>query len=159
LAIRVRCCRVIIAYTPREALQVLRDIVKQPIELMPQSDGDLGSRMNNAFKDLFARGYESAIIVGADLPTLPLSHLSAAFSALGRKSVVLGPCPDGGYYLIGLSAPRPELFEGIAWSTNQALGQTMARINRLGLEMRRLTPWYDVDTVDVLRQLRLLPQS
>jgi hypothetical protein len=127
LVIRVSRCRVIIVYTPREASQVLRDIVKEPIELMPQSSGNLGSRMSNVFKYLFMRGYESAVMIGADSPTLPLSHLRAAFAALERKPVVLGPSLDGGYYLIGLRAPQPELFKGIAWSTNQVLSQTIER--------------------------------
>lgn len=163
LVIRVRHCRAIIVYTPREASQVLRDIVKKPIEFMPQSSGDLGSRMSNAFKDLFARGYESAVMIGADLPTLPLSHLRAAFAALERKPVVLGPSLDGGYYLIGLRAPQTELFKGIAWSTNQVLSQTIERVNQLGLQVECLEPWYDVDTVDDLNflvsHLRLLMVS
>lgn len=163
LASRVGRCKVIIVYTPQEASQVLPDIVKRPIELMPQSSGDLGGRMSNAFKDLFARGYESAIMIGADLPTLPSRYLRAAFAALERRPVVLGPSLDGGYYLIGLRAPQPELFEGIAWSTNQVLGQTIDRINRLSLEVQCLEPWYDVDTADdldfLVSHLRLLMAS
>lgn len=163
LVIRVSDCRAMIAYTPREASQVLRDIVKKPIELMPQSSGDLGSRMSNVFKHLFAWGYESAVIIGADSPTLPLSHLRVAFAALERKPVVLGPNLDGGYYLIGLRAPQPELFKGIAWSTNQVLSQTIERVNQLGLQVQCLEPWYDVDTVDDLNflvsHLRLLMAS
>jgi len=130
---------------------------------MPQSSGDLGGRMSNAFKDLFARGYKSAIMIGADLPTLPSRYLRAAFAALERRPVVLGPSLDGGYYLIGLRAPQPELFEGIAWSTNQVLGQTIDRINRLSLEVQCLEPWYDVDTADdldfLVSHLRLLMAS
>ena len=104
-----------------------------------------------------------AIIIGGDLPTLPLGRLRAAFSALEQKPVVLGPSLDGGYYLIGLRAPQPELFEGVAWSTPQVLEQTVQRLNQLGLEMACLEPWYDVDTVDDLRflvsHLRLLMAS
>jgi len=163
LASRVSRCEVIIVYTPQEASQVLREIVKKPVELMPQSSGDLGNRMSSAFKELFARGYESAVVIGADLPTLPVSHLRAAFAALERRPVVLGPSLDGGYYLIGLRAPQPELFEGIAWSTNQVLGQTIDRINQLGLGVEGLEPWYDVDTVDdldfLVSHLRLLMAS
>lgn len=95
-------------------------------------------------------GYESAVIIGADLPTLPLGYLRAAFTVLEHQPVALGPSQDGGYYLIGLRAPQPGLFEGIAWGTNQVLVQTMDRVNRLGLEARCLPPWYDVDTVDDL---------
>jgi len=119
--------------------------------------------MRDAFKELFAGGYESAVMIGADLPTLPLSHLRAAFAALERRPVVLGPSLDGGYYLIGLRAPQPELFEGIAWSTSQVLSQTIERINQLGLQVQCLEPWYDVDTIDdldfLVSHLRLLMAS
>ncbi|MDP3046824.1 MAG: DUF2064 domain-containing protein, partial [Chloroflexota bacterium] len=103
---------------------------------------------------------ESAVIIGADLPTLPLSHLTAAFSMLDRRPAVLGPSLDGGFFLIGLRNLQPELFEGIAWSTRQVLGQTVDRINRLGLALECLEPWYDVDTVEdldfLISHLRLL---
>lgn len=150
LAMRVGRCKTFLVYTPREASPVLQDMVEQPIDLIPQSSGDLGSRMNDAFKDLLARGYELPVIIGGDLPTLPLSRLRTAFLALERSPVVLGPSLDGGYYLIGLRALQPELFEGIAWGTPQVLGQTIDRINRLGLEVRCLEPWYDVDTAEDL---------
>ena len=153
LARRVRSWETLLFYTPEEARQVLRDIVKEPLELIPQSRGDLGERMSQAFQQLFARGHRLAIIIGGDLPTLPLSRLRAAFSALEQKPVVLGPSLDGGYYLIGLQAPQPELFDGIAWGTPQVLEQTVHRLNRLGLEAECLEPWYDVDTVDDLRFL------
>jgi len=150
LAMRVGRCKALLVYTPREASRVLRDMVEQPIDLIPQSSGDLGSRMNDAFKDLFACGYESCVMIGGDLPTLPLSRLRTAFSALERSPVVLGPSLDGGYYLIGLRVSQPALFEGITWSTPQVLGQTIDRINRLGLEVHCLEPWYDVDTAEDL---------
>ena len=153
LVIKVSHCSFVIAYTPRESGQVLRDIVKKPIEYIPQSSGDLGDRMNKVFKDLFARGYESAIIIGADSPTLPLSHLEAAFAARERKPVVLGPSLDGGYYLIGLRTPQPGLFEGIDWSTKRVMSQTIERAKKLGLQVLCIKTWYDVDTVDDLNFL------
>lgn len=163
LAMRGRSWETIIFYTPEEARQVLRDMVKEPLELVPQSRGDLGERMGQAFQELFARGHRLAVVIGGDLPTLPLGRLRAAFSALEQRPVVLGPSLDGGYYLIGLQAPQPELFEGVAWGTSKVLEQTVDRLNRLGLEVECLEPWYDVDTADDLHflvsHLRLLMAS
>jgi rSAM/selenodomain-associated transferase 1 len=160
LVMRLDGIEILLLYDPPEAAQALREMIGESFELAPQSGGDLGSRMNNGFRDLFARGCESAIIIGTDLPTLPLSHLTAAFSILDRKATVLGPSLDGGYYLFGLRELQPQLFEGIAWSTNRVLGQTVDRINRLGLAVECLEPWYDVDTVEDLgfltSHLRLL---
>src|SRR5207244_2443672 len=68
----------------------------------------------------------------------------AAFTALGRRDVVLGPARDGGYYLIGLAAPEPALFRGIAWSTAVVAVETRARARALGLSCHLLRRLRDV---------------
>jgi glycosyltransferase A (GT-A) superfamily protein (DUF2064 family) len=70
--------------------------------------------------------------------------------------VVLGPADDGGYYLLGMSAPHTHLFEDIAWSTDTVAEQTRARARALGVDLVELAPWYDVDDRDAL--LRLIEQ-
>jgi len=153
MARRTRRWKTLLFYTPEEAGQVMRAIVERPIELIPQGGVDLGERMHRAFQQLFARGHRVAVIIGGDLPTLPLSRLREAFSALERKPVVLGPSLDGGYYLIGLQSPQPELFEGVAWGTSRVLKQAVDRLTLLGLEAECLEPWYDVDSVEDLQFL------
>jgi uncharacterized protein len=150
LALHVGGVEVSILYDPPEASQWLRDMAGESIDVAPQSGGDLGRRMNNGFRHLFARGCGSAVIIGADLPTLPLSRLTAAFAMLDRQPAVLGPTMDGGYFLIGLRDLQPQLFQGVAWGTRQVLGQTVDRANHLGLAVECLEPWYDVDTVEDL---------
>jgi glycosyltransferase A (GT-A) superfamily protein (DUF2064 family) len=61
---------------------------------------------------------------------------------------------DGGYYLIGLERLHPELFAGIAWSTEHVISQTLAICHRLGLSVHQLPEWYDVDVADDLDRLR-----
>lgn len=112
----------------------------------PQGDGDLGARL--------ARVPAPCLILGTDSPHLPMQILRDALAALARADVVLGPADDGGYYLIGLRAPRPALFENIAWSTDRVLAQTLALAQTLGLTTELLPPWYDIDTVADLRRLR-----
>jgi hypothetical protein len=68
--------------------------------------------------------------------------------------LVLGPSEDGGYYLIGLRAPHPDLFEAIPWSTSRVLPQTIRRAEAKGLRIVRLPSWYDVDTPGDLERLR-----
>jgi uncharacterized protein len=58
---------------------------------------------------------------------------------------VIGPARDGGYWLLGLRAPRPSLFQGIPWSTSRVLDETMARLRALGLEAALLPELTDVD--------------
>ena len=66
---------------------------------------------------------------------------------------MLGPAEDGGYYCIGLKSPHARLFEDIAWSTEQVLGQTLERAHEIGLDTAVLPMWYDVDDLASLRRL------
>jgi hypothetical protein len=63
---------------------------------------------------------------------------------------VLGPATDGGYYLIGLRRPIPELFRGIAWSTAEVLQQTEAIAEQLSLSRYRLASLTDIDNPEDL---------
>ena len=110
-----------------------------------QGGGDLGARM--------ACVPAPCLILGADSPHLPLSLLSAALAAVPAYDVVLGPAEDGGYFLIGLRAPQPALFEGIAWGTEAVLAETLAKAAALTLSVSLTPPWYDLDTPDDLHRL------
>jgi hypothetical protein len=67
--------------------------------------------------------------------------------------IVLGPCDDGGYYLIGLKRARREVFERIDWSTNRVLDQTIQRAAEIGVTVELLPTAYDVDDAAGLRRL------
>lgn len=111
----------------------------------PQGGGDLGMRL--------ARVPAPCLILGTDSPHLPTDTLRQAADALIAHDVVIGPADDGGYYLIGLRAPCPALFEDISWSTDQVLTQTLARAQTRGLTTHLLPVWYDIDTIQDLRRL------
>mgnify|MGYP001328469892 CR=1 FL=1 len=126
---------------------------RQGVRLLDQVGEDLGRRMHRIFLDLFAKGYEQVIIVGTDVPTLPLSVYQEAFAMLGRSDMVLGPALDGGYYLIGLKQPAEQLFTGVPWSTDQVLAVTQQNAKALGLSVGLTTLWRDVDTITDLQTL------
>ena len=107
---------------------------------------DLGQRMENAFRDAFAAGAKRAVIIGSDCPQLSPEILRAAFQQLENEDFVLGPATDGGYYLLGMRAFRPEVFRGVAWSTEAVFAQTMQRIHALGASAALLPELTDVDT-------------
>ena len=90
-----------------------------------------------------------------DTPGLPDRYLRKALRTLTahRADLVLGPARDGGYYLIGLTSPAPELFDGVPWSTKHVYATTLERARRLGLRVASLPPWEDVDTPDALGRL------
>ncbi len=116
-----------------------------------QPEGDLGVRLGAAFEEGLRR-YQRVVIIGSDAPTLPLELIAAAFAALDDASMALGPSNDGGYYAIGATHLVRPRFEGVRWSTGNALEDTV-RANR-DLELAMLSPWYDIDEpadVDVLR--------
>lgn len=126
---------------------------RQAVALLDQEGDDLGARMNRAFETMFARGYRRVLIVGTDVPTLPLDHYAQALALLDRHDLVLGPALDGGYYLIGLAKPAPALFDEIPWSTDRVLALTCEKAGLLGLRHALIPAWRDVDTIDDLLAL------
>jgi rSAM/selenodomain-associated transferase 1 len=120
-----------------------------------QQGADLGARLQHAFEALFAAGAPAVIVIGADAPTLPVACIADALDRLAHEGVdvVLGPTDDGGYYLIGLTRPRPALFDGIAWSTPGVREQTLARASAAGLTVALLPAWFDVDRPADLERL------
>jgi len=126
---------------------------RQGVALIDQVGDDLGARMNQSFEAMFARGYHRVLIVGTDVPTLPLEQYKHALTLMETHDLVLGPALDGGYYLIGLKQPAPDLFVGIPWSTEKVLGLTQERATNLGLKTALTSPWRDVDSIDDLQAL------
>jgi len=137
-------------HAPAEAGAAMADWLPGEI-LVPQSEGDLGARMSAAFADVFARGARRAAIIGTDVPAMDRATVMEALESLDVHDLALGPTPDGGYYLLALDRPRPELFRGMAWSTPAVLMATAERAGALGLSVRMLPPLPDIDTIDDLR--------
>lgn len=153
----------VIAYTPPSARDHFEDATPNGFRLTPQQGADLGERLAAALGHHFDQGYQRVVIMNSDGPTLPLAHLEEAFSGLDHADISLGPGHDGGYYLIGMKRLHRELFQGIAWSTERVIPQTMAICHRLGLRVHQLPEWYDVDVAaDLLRlrhELQQCPES
>lgn len=108
--------------------------------------GNLGQRMAAAFAAAFAAGAGRVAVIGMDCPALRAEHLTRAFALRAEHDVVLSLATDGGYYLLGLRQPQPELFEHKAWSTATVLADTLADARRLGLRVASLPELRDVDT-------------
>ncbi len=147
----------LVAFTPPEREAELRRLLPVGLRLVPQAGADLGGRLDRLLTGLLGEGYAGALAVDADSPTLPTAFLRLACRHLldATAEAVAGPCDDGGYYLIGLRRPAPELFRGIPWSTARVLPETVTRAQRLGLPLVLLPPWFDVDRGEDLARLRL----
>ncbi len=121
------------------------------LQLCEQVGEDLGQRMDHALTTILNRGYKHALLVGADIPNLSGHTYKQAKDMLQSKDVVFGPTKDGGYYLVGMKIPNPELFANISWSTDRVLTQSQAQAEKLGLAMSLLEPEHDIDTFDDLQ--------
>jgi rSAM/selenodomain-associated transferase 1 len=148
------CAQAAIAYTPADGRREFEALAPDFL-LVDQREGDLGARLGQSFASLFASGYAAALVIDSDTPTLPTSILRDAVRLIRTSGVdvVVGPTEDGGYYLVGLQAPQPELFRDVAWSTSAVLGETIRRAKAKGLTIACLPSWFDVDTPADLEQL------
>lgn len=143
-----------LVFSPRDRPAEFEPLCSGKWELVPQTDGDLGCRMRHFVAVALEQGVQRVVLIGADSPTLPGEHVQRAFDLLADHPVVLGPTPDGGYYLLGISRQVPPIFEGISWSTPQVWQQTTARLAAAQVAYEVLPEWYDVDEPADLDRLR-----
>ena len=146
--------RRVIAFDPPDAESEVSALfgggVKAQWQYVPQVQDDLGARMREALVQQLDAGASAAVLIGTDIPSLPAYHITQAFDLLRTVDVVLGPSTDGGYYLVGVSKPIPEIFEDVEWSTPSVLSQTIDRVQRAGNTLGLVPPYFDVDTPDEL---------
>jgi rSAM/selenodomain-associated transferase 1 len=120
----------------------------------PQRGRSLGERMGSAMSHAFASGHSRVVLIGSDVPHVPVDALEDAFARLAAGSrLVLGPVDDGGYYLIGARAVPP-VFAGIPWGGADVLRATVAAARAAGIEPAMVSGCYDVDDARGLERLR-----
>jgi len=147
---------IVVAVAEARDLRLVRTLAEEACpeaRLIVQSGADLGQRIANAVRGTLMRGCPRAVVIGSDSPSLPPRLLREALDLSPDRDLVLGPCYDGGYYLIGLRAFRPELFSDIAWGSENVLIDTLRRAEGMELSVALLEPWHDVDTPEDLRCL------
>jgi len=133
-------------FTPDDAREEIQPRLAPGWSAASQGPGDLGTRLTRAFADAFAAGAGRVVVIGSDCPEVTAADIREAWTALGSHDLVLGPAHDGGYWLVGLRRPAPELFADISWSTASVFEETLARARSQGLGVRLLRTLRDVDT-------------
>ena len=97
-----------------------------------------------------SRGYKKCIIIGTDCPGIDTPLIENAFEILKERDVVVGPCRDGGYYLLGMSTLTGDLFVDIDWSTDRVFNQTIEKTRKNNLSSGILKTLADIDTQEDL---------
>lgn len=146
-------CDVKIFFYPQDAKDEMEHWLGDHFEYFPQHGDDLGEKLHNAIAEMLNQKYDKVVLVGSDIPTLDSTTIVRAFTNLDDYDVVLGPCKDGGYYLIGMKKPYPTLFQDMAWSTSIVLQQTIQKARQAQLDIVQLEVKSDIDSYDEVVEL------
>ncbi len=116
-----------------------------------QCEGNLGDRMLHAL-----RTAPHTMIVGSDAPALTVEHLQEILDS--TADVTLGPTEDGGYYAIACRGPvDPRMFDGVRWSTEHTLADTIRAAEACGLTVALGRECWDIDCPADLERWRRSP--
>ena len=154
-ACRHECDRVALLH-PAGDDDALRALVPGGIECVAQGGYGLAGALSTAIETHTESG--PVLIVSSDIPGIPEGAIREVFEALADGcDVVFGPAADGGYWLIGMRHPHPEVFSRIPWSTPACLAVTLERCAEAGLRVHQVAEWRDVDTLLDLSLLAFAP--
>ncbi len=123
-----------------------------PLNKIPQGGGNLGVRLIRLMKQAFTDGNQSVLFLGTDSPHMSASRLYKAVELLSQFDAVVGPVEDGGYDLITMKHPFPELFRKIPWGSQHVLKETMQIAEASGIRMGLLDMDFDLDRVEDLER-------
>lgn len=138
----------ILYFTPPEHEPALRELVGRDLPGCLQKGVDLGEKMARAFEEQFGQGAQKVLLMGTDVPDIPVGIIEKAVSALEDHPAVIAPSQDGGYFLIGFTnrGYSRKVFEQIPWSTPQVCEKTLEIMRENRIECHVLPSWADVDT-------------
>jgi glycosyltransferase A (GT-A) superfamily protein (DUF2064 family) len=125
------------------------------LELLPQSGDDLGERQGSLLEMGFDLGYSKVCVMSSDMPDIPLERINEAFDGLKSEECVIGPSPDGGYYLIGFSSDgfKKNIFKEMKWSHSDVSNDIKGRMDNQGIKWMEIESWQDVDDIEDLKDL------
>lgn len=122
-----------------------------------QRGAGLGARMQDSLAYELGRGAGTCLLMGSDLPEVRPADLAAALDAARSADVVLGPSTDGGYWLVGLHEPFPQLFDRKSYGSASVLQEALATCAAHGRRVALAPTRDDVDTPSDLARIERLP--
>ena len=143
----------IAAVCPADDTEAIAAWLPSDVWIVPQRGRGLADALTSCFAVLCDPSRRRVIAFNSDSPHLAPAVLESAFAALGDHDVVIGPCDDGGYYLVGVTRPHPGLFDPDTMGTTSAFEALLARTRRHGLSSIVTSEHYDVDLPDDLDRL------
>lgn len=140
-----------IFYSDKQEKEKIKKWLNKNYFYCNQEGRDLGERMKNAFMKVFGNNTQKAIIIGSDIPDISESIVLEAINKLDESDIVIGPSPDGGYYLLGMKKFNPFIFENITYSTEKVFEDTLRKIKENNLSFTTLRMLDDIDTEEDLK--------
>jgi len=145
----------IICFYPKSKLSKFERWLGTDYIYIPQIGNSFGERLKNGFSFCFKNGFSKLVAIGSDSPDITVAHIDESFKKLGTNDAVIGPCLDGGYYLIGFTNKSfyPRVFTDIQLSTSTVYEKTFNMLKKAGLRVHSLSYWQDVDNEEDLIDL------
>jgi uncharacterized protein len=142
-----------LAYWPQGSEPLMQELAPG-FQLVLQQGGALGDRLHHVIDNALANGYAQAAVLSSDTPFVDPDQLVAGFQALDEGAdIALGPCDDGGYYVLHTCMPVPELLVPIKMSTPTVYADTLAAARRQNARVATLASTIDLDTPDDIRRV------
>lgn len=143
-----------VCHTPEDKEGILKEIFGGKAEYFLQEGEGLGRRMEEAIHRVLAKGYDSCVLTGTDVPEIQSGDFEQAFSLLRRKDVVFGPARDGGYYLIGMNKLCKEAFEKHSYGHGTVLEDTKRALRNSGRTVGCISMRHDLDCKEDIKEFR-----
>lgn len=150
----IKCFDKVLAYESSIAEPRYLKTIAKDFLFYRQKGRNLGEKMHDAFKFAKRINCDKTVIIGSDIPNLPLSYVEEAYRRLDRSDIVVGPSYDGGYYLIGVKKLCVGIFRDVKWSSETVLEKTIKNSQKLNKKIAILHKWYDVDDSAGLLRLK-----
>jgi uncharacterized protein len=147
----------IVAVCPAGDEPILAEWLPADVSILPQRGTGLAAGLASTFEQLCTVSSRRVVAFNADTPHVAPALLASAFDALASHDIVVGPCDDGGYYLVGGRRSYPTLFDAGVMGKSAARDALLAEATRLRLSATLIAENYDVDVpADVVRLAREL---
>lgn len=131
--------------TPEGEDEQITEIFGCNVKCLPQQGDGLGIRMHKAIFEVLSMGYDSCVLMGADIPEMRSEDITDAFAVLKNRDIVLCPTRDGGYCLVGMKKPCGAVFENQTYGCGSVLENTAAAIESAGLTCGFIQTHSDID--------------